>query len=162
MVLIVPYTAFDAEFAQMISRQYRDIRVFMAPEQQFKQCVLFGIKRKSDRIDLATAKMLTDMSTGTFPPVLDENFPHTPYSVPKTVDKPHFVATRLTVEEAQFELDKVQHACLWPTWQTFSGSTVLQPRRPTTGSQRLAFIPCSGRRSGQWASAISGRACSPR
>ena len=36
--------------------------MYMAPEQQFKQCVLFGIKRKADRLDPAVSSMLTDMA----------------------------------------------------------------------------------------------------
>lgn len=45
LVLIVPYTVLDSEFASLISRNFRDVSVFAAPEQQFRQAVIFGSKR---------------------------------------------------------------------------------------------------------------------
>jgi|SaaInlV_110m_DNA_1040235.scaffolds.fasta_scaffold05142_2 hypothetical protein len=46
MVLIIPYYTLDKEFSTWISRHYHDVKVFMAPEQQFKQCVIFGVRHK--------------------------------------------------------------------------------------------------------------------
>lgn len=45
LVLIVPYSVLDQEFASLISRNFRDVTVFAAPEQQFRQAVIFGVKR---------------------------------------------------------------------------------------------------------------------
>ncbi len=46
MVLIIPYYTLDKEFSSWISRHFHDVKVFMAPEQQFKQCVIFGVRHK--------------------------------------------------------------------------------------------------------------------
>jgi hypothetical protein len=46
MVLIIPYYTLDKEFSTWISRHFHDVKVFMAPEQQFQQCVIFGIRHK--------------------------------------------------------------------------------------------------------------------
>ena len=46
LVLIVPFYVLDAELATLIARHFERVEVFMSPEQQFKQCVLFGVKRR--------------------------------------------------------------------------------------------------------------------
>ncbi len=46
MILIIPYYTLDKEFSTWISRHFHDVKVFMAPEQQFKQCVIFGVRHK--------------------------------------------------------------------------------------------------------------------
>ncbi len=45
LVLIVPYTVLDDEFSGWISKYCRDVSVFAAPEQQFRQAVILGVKR---------------------------------------------------------------------------------------------------------------------
>lgn len=45
LVLIIPGYTVDAEFADWISRQFKEVRIYAAPEQRFKQAVLLGIKR---------------------------------------------------------------------------------------------------------------------
>lgn len=46
MVLIIPYYTLDSELSSWISRHFHRVNVYMAPEQQFQQCVLFGIRHK--------------------------------------------------------------------------------------------------------------------
>ena len=46
MILIIPYYSLDKEFSTWISRHFHDVKVFMAPEQQFKQCVIFAVRHK--------------------------------------------------------------------------------------------------------------------
>ena len=55
-----------------MAKSYKDVKVFMAPEQKFKQCVLFGIKRRHDRLDADLARQLEEMGSGTLPPELPE------------------------------------------------------------------------------------------
>ena len=55
MVLIVPYYTLDKEFSTWISRHFRDVRVYMAPEQQFQQAVVFGVRHKVTERWAATA-----------------------------------------------------------------------------------------------------------
>jgi tRNA1(Val) A37 N6-methylase TrmN6 len=45
LVLIVPYTVLDEEFSGWISKHCRDVSVFAAPEQKFRQAVVLGVKR---------------------------------------------------------------------------------------------------------------------
>lgn len=150
LVLILPHYAFDAELANMIARQYRDVQVFMAPEQQFKQCVLFGIKRKSDRLDPAVVKKLIEMAGGQLPPELPSDGLNQPYNVPKTVDTPLFVANRLNVREMGFELSKSLSSTLWPQWASHMGNQVLSKRRPLRPMSQwhLALALAAGQVSG--------------
>jgi hypothetical protein len=46
MILIIPYYTLDKEFSTWISRHFHDVRAHMAPEQQFKQCVIFGVRHR--------------------------------------------------------------------------------------------------------------------
>ena len=46
MVLIIPYYTLDKEFSTWVSRHFHDVKIFMAPEQQFQQCVIFGVRHK--------------------------------------------------------------------------------------------------------------------
>lgn len=73
LILIVPHYVLDVEFATMIAKSYKDIRVFMAQEQQFKQCVIFGVRRKNDRLDPKMVEQLVAVGRGELPPVLPDN-----------------------------------------------------------------------------------------
>ena len=48
LVLIVPHYVLDEDFSAAIARNFERVRVFMAPEQKFKQCVIFGVKRHAN------------------------------------------------------------------------------------------------------------------
>ncbi len=46
MVLVIPFYTLDKELSSWISTHFHDVQVFMAPEQAFKQCVVFGVKHR--------------------------------------------------------------------------------------------------------------------
>jgi hypothetical protein len=150
LVLIVPYYVFDAEFSNLISKQYRQVKVFMAPEQQFKQCVLFGIKRKSDRPDPEVASQLLEMASGKLPPTLPENWVDELYQVPSTVTGPAFTASRMSLEEVEFELNRISQGTLWSELAQFTGAAILQPRAPLRSMSKwhLALALAAGQVSG--------------
>jgi hypothetical protein len=95
LILIVPHYVIDGEFAAWIAKSYADVRVFMAPEQRFKQLVLLGRKRRSDRLDVSLAKRLEAIGAGELPPELPEAWADELYAVPEVRDVPHFVAARI-------------------------------------------------------------------
>jgi hypothetical protein len=45
-VYIVPHYALDEEIRSYLVRNFQNLRVFMAPERQFKQCVIVGTRCK--------------------------------------------------------------------------------------------------------------------
>ena len=151
LILIVPHYVFDAEFAALIAKSYRDVRVFMAPEQQFKQCVIFGIKRKSDRLDPALAEQLQAMGSGTLPPEVPEHWSWPCYQVPVCVqDTLQFVAHRIEPEGLAHELERMQRSTLWPQFEQHFGGRLQPHRRPLRALRdwHLALALAAGQISG--------------
>ena len=152
MVLIVPYYVLDAEFSQMIARHFDRVQVFMAPEQKFKQAVIFGVKRRADRIDLDVAKRLEAVSDKNLPPELPENWILDQYQVPAVTDDANFVFTSVRIDAPQLadELTKHQHALLWPQFGTYFHTIVEKHRRPLRDMSKwhLALALAAGQISG--------------
>jgi len=55
MVLILPHYTLDKELSNWIARHFERVQIFLAPEQQFKQVVVFGIRRRVADISNTTA-----------------------------------------------------------------------------------------------------------
>lgn len=130
LVLIIPHYVLDSEYAAMISRSYKDVRIFMAPEQKFKQCVILGTKRKSDRLDPALASRLEAVGQGQLPPTLPEHWSEPVYQIPQVREAVHFVASRIDARELANELSRIQRATLWPQFTTHFAGTVQAHRAP--------------------------------
>ena len=150
MVLIVPHYVLDNEFATMIAKSYRDVRVFMAPEQQFKQCVIFGIKRKSDRLDSKIVEQLEAVGLGQLPPELPEYWSEPKYEIPECKETPAFVVARVTAEELDQELKTWQRDTLWPQFNSYFGSIHKKHRPPLRdlSNWHLALALAAGQVSG--------------
>jgi hypothetical protein len=131
LVLIVPHYVFDSELSHLVAKSYKDVRVFMAPEQQFKQCVLFGVKRRYDRLDADLAAQLEAMGTGTLPPELPEHWSFDQYQVPPSgAEQIQFVASRINGDGLQHELARIARGTLWPQFEQQFGGRVQAHRRP--------------------------------
>jgi hypothetical protein len=151
LVLIVPYYVVDEEFASMIARGYRDVQVFMAPEQRFKQCVIFGIKRKSERIDAQTQAILMQLAGETRVPELPEYWNGSRYLVPPAKETPHFVATRISADELSLEIDRLgAKSTLWADFQVKFSAQTLKHRPPLRNLSRwhLALALAAGQVAG--------------
>ena len=57
LVLIIPRYSLDERLAAGLSRHYRDLRVFLAPEQQFKQIVILGIRIRTSESESSVASI---------------------------------------------------------------------------------------------------------
>ena len=150
LVLIVPHYVLDNEFATLIAKSYRNVQVFLAPEQQFKQCVILGTKRKSDRLDPDIVERLTKVGLGELPPTLPEHWAGDPYLVPESKEAPHFVASRITARELASELSKLQAHTLWPQFSQFFTGTIQVARPPLRrlSDWHLALALAAGQISG--------------
>lgn len=150
LILIVPHYVIDGEFAAWIAKSYADVRVFMAPEQRFKQLVLLGRKRRSDRLDVSLAKRLEAIGAGELPPELPEAWTDELYAVPEVKDAPHFVAARIQPEELADELGKMPRSTLWPQFDANFGTIVTENRRPlrALSDWHLALALAAGQISG--------------
>jgi hypothetical protein len=150
LVLIIPAYVLDAEFAMMIAKSYRDVRIYMAPEQQFKQCVILGIKRRSDRLDAKLAEQLEAVGCGQLPEVLPAVWPHEKYVVPECKETPTFVVARINAQELQRELVLWKQDTLWPQFSQHFSATLRKHRPPlrALSNWHLALALAAGQVSG--------------
>lgn len=161
LVLIVPFYVIDAELATLIARHFDRVQVFMSPEQEFKQCVLFGVKRRPRNPDPALVKRLVAFAAGEGQVELPLHWPDEPYLVPgiKAGEEFHFTALRLDGRQLQDELDKGLHrSTMWPRFQIQMrrhASAAKPPLRAMT-DWHLALALAAGQISGIVTSA-SGR-----
>ncbi|WP_395065449.1 DUF6094 domain-containing protein [Paraburkholderia silvatlantica] len=130
LVLIVPYYVMDREFATMIARNFTHVEVFLAPEQSFKQIVLFGVKRRADGVDGALAARLARITEGELPLELPGHWTADPYCIPSTTGEHAFMSTRIDAPQLEHELERLQGATLWPQFATMFASKAVAPRRP--------------------------------
>ncbi len=152
MVLIVPHYVLDAEFSALIARNFERVAIFMAPEKQFKQCVIFGVKRRSGMPDAAVAKMLEAAGHGELPPDLPEEWIDEPYAVPAKTDDEgfSFTAVRLDAEQLDAELKRFKASTLWPQFPVMFNLGRTVHRRPlrNLSSWHLALALAAGQISG--------------
>lgn len=150
LVLIIPHYVLDTEFATMIAKSYRDVRIYMAPEQQFKQCVIFGIKRRSDRLDSKIVEQLEAVGLGQLPEELPEYWPEARYEIPESKEMPTFVVSRINAQELDQELNTWHRDTLWPQFNQFFGSIHRKHRPPlrALSNWHLALALAAGQVSG--------------
>jgi len=132
LVLIVPHYVLDADFAAAIARNFERVRVFMAPEQKFKQCVLFGVKRRADTPNPVVSGQLEAAGKGELPPELPEAWAEEPYLVPAMTDEAGFslTAIRIDAEQLADELRRFGESTLWPQFPATFGQWTQAHRRP--------------------------------
>ncbi|MDK2126760.1 DUF6094 domain-containing protein [Parachitinimonas caeni] len=135
LVLIVPhYVLLEDEMASLLARHFDQLRCFRAPEQRFKQVVIFARKRKGDRVTAATLAILEAFGRGERTDELPEACDGEPYRIPETVTlaatQQALKAIRLEPEQLAAEVQRLHKSTLWPQWQVHLGNKVLPPRAP--------------------------------
>jgi hypothetical protein len=152
MVLIVPHYVLDADFSAMIARNFDRVQAFMAPVQKFKQCVIFGVKKRATVPDPAVSKKLESIGIGELPPELPEYWRGDPYLVPAMMDESgfSFTAIRLDAEQLAAEVKRLQGSTLWPQFPAMFAQGRQQHRRPLRNLSKwhLALALAAGQISG--------------
>lgn len=151
MVLIVPYSVLDSEFAGMIARNFDRVQVFLAPDQTFKQCVVFGVKRRAEGINNSAQKLIESCSAGQLPPELPELWTGDTYLVPQVSEKDiRFVSVRIDAPQLESELKRLSQHTLWPQFGQQFGCFKEVPRRPLRAltDWHLALALAAGQISG--------------
>ncbi len=114
MVLIIPYYALDKEYSTWIARHFSQVKAFMAPEQQFKQLVVFGIKRRVTDTDVAVRDRLIAIGSGKIEAeVLPEQWMDEPYVVPATNTRNEFKFHSVSIDQRQLQDVLENHPSLW-------------------------------------------------
>ena len=111
LVLIIPTTALDKEYAGWIARHCGSVSMYRAATDQFKQLVIFGVRRRTAEAVDATAirHRLLDHEAATEIPMLTE--PR--YTVPSTPIGQPFVYTRMDPAQLATELSETAQRGLW-------------------------------------------------
>lgn len=140
VVLIIPYTCMDKHFSKMITSHLCDIRVFLAPEQQFKQIVIFGVKRRTDEISRINSQsnqgfkeiqaILDGCSNGELPPILPEQPDFEPYLVPAApTNELVFRYGGMDIEQLEEEISRLGSP-MWDQFEIHFGRPSLPKRSP--------------------------------
>lgn len=133
LVLIVPTYVIDQDFASMIARHFDRVQFFLAPENRFKQCVIFGIKKRADHPSKAVAEMLECAGKGEMLcDELPEHWIEEPYLVPPSNDESEFRfhAVRIDATQLQAELSQYQRQTLWPQFDALFSQGVREHPAP--------------------------------
>lgn len=150
LVLIVPHYVMDKQFATMISRNFEGVQAYLAPEQEFRQLVVLGIKRRSESPDPETVKRLVDIGQGQLPMELPQEWTTAPYLIPHVPGEPAFISTKIDAEQLQLELQRVEASTLWPQFDRVFSTGQLAHRRPlcNLSDWHLALALAAGQISG--------------
>ncbi len=150
MILIVPYYVLDKEFSSMIARNFMQVKVFMSPEKQFKQCVVFGVKRRAESMDAEIQRMLELCGAGDAA-TLPEYWQEEPYLVPEVRESDiRFTAIRIDSRQLEAELTRLNRSTLWPQFKTMFSVMDDKPRQPlrALSNWHLALALAAGQISG--------------
>ncbi|CAD5366604.1 SAM-dependent methyltransferase [Rubrivivax sp. A210] len=153
LVLIVPFYVLDAELATLIARHFERVEVFMSTEQEFKQCILFGVKRRPSHPDAKLVQRLQAFAAGEDQVALPHHWGGEPYRVPgiKAGEDFHFTVVRLDGRQLQDELDKgLDKSTLWPRFHLQMRRHANEARRPLRAMTdwHLALALAAGQISG--------------
>lgn len=135
LVLIVPSTSLDKQLSGWIATHFRNVQVFRAATDQFKQVVLFGIKQKSTgHVDTTLRQRLLGVGVGdVVPDELPEEWTDTPYVVPAMQEQRRqfkFVSANLDGAQLQQELANHQHTLQQQFTGLFRQAAAQSNRRP--------------------------------
>jgi Uncharacterised methyltransferase family (DUF6094) len=132
LVLIVPIYVIDEEFATLIARNFERVEIYRAPEARFKQCVIFGTKRRSDHPNPAVIKRLVAANLEGLIEELPETWSKEPYCIPQATPRETFSLASLRIDARQLsqEANRLRKSTLWPRFHLTFGLKVEAVRRP--------------------------------
>jgi tRNA1(Val) A37 N6-methylase TrmN6 len=160
LVLVVPHYTLTEDMAMLIAKHFENVSCWMAPEQRFKQAVIFGVKRRSPGSNAELVKSLTAVATGDLPPELPENWTAEPYLVPQAADEFRFNAVRLNGAELSIDLEQFDRSSstLWSQFTRHfdAGDFVHRPPLRQLSSWHLALALAAGQIGG-FVTSRSGR-----
>lgn len=157
LVYIIPRYSLNTRIAKLLVHYYDGLQVFLAPEQRFKQIVVFGYRKRADSTgqgDLLKHLVAQGQGEIPIPQLPDETWP-SPYRVPAATEQhPTFFKVQLDPLQLADEIDRFGHG-LWGQFDHQFGQRVLPERRPLRplSSWHLALALAAGQISGEIRSA---------
>ena len=151
LVLIVPFYIVDAKFASMIAGYCSDTSIWLAPEQEFRQCVIFGVKRRQ-KVQPTKREVshlvVADLELQTLP----EHWNLPKFTIPginrAVVDKFTFKINQIDAPQLTAELQS--KPTLWPSFKArfaTHGANSVRPLMPMS-QWHLALALVSGQVNG--------------
>ena len=156
LVLIVPHYVVDADLASLLARNFDRLSFYMAPETRFKQCVIFGVRRRVRHPPTAVVEELTQAGQagpGLSPDrELPELWTQERYRIPAVVSDAdfRFSAVRIDAQQLAAEVQRFRANTLWPQFQTVFGQVAKDHRPPLRELSRwhLALALAAGQITG--------------
>ena len=153
LVLIIPGYSLDEELSGWLATHFDRVQAFRAPEERFKQIVIFGVRRKVATANpaevMATKRRLIEGREQGFP-VLPAAWEQAPYTVPPTnrQQEVKFVYSRM--DQRQLEEVLTQEPGLWIRFDMAFGRVGRTHRRPLRdlSEWHLALALAAGQVSG--------------
>lgn len=156
LVLIIPRYTLDAELSTLIARHFDRVHVYAAPEQQFKQIVVLGIRKRTgtanngvDTSDAITRKRLDASNSDAVLSELPEAWLNEPYIVP-VAPQGDFAYSLSRMDAAQLADEIKRQPCLWDQFGLKFGRVATHARRPLRAPSdwHLALLLAAGQVSG--------------
>jgi hypothetical protein len=152
LVLIVPQYTLDHEFCGKLATYFEQLRIYRAPEQRFKQVVVFGIrKRASDHTanPETKAQLEAAVALGEALETLPQNWALEPYRVPAATSS-EVLFHCLMVDAPQLADEITRLPSLWSQFTLHFGRYAKAHRPPVRQLSRwhLALALAAGQVSG--------------
>lgn len=151
LVLIVPHYSLDAEFRRWLAAGFDKLSIHLAPEQQFKQAVIIGIRKPNDNMSPRYKEQLQQLEAfcqAGEKPELPAAGLQALYPVPASSGDLKFHSSRLDPDQLNDEIG--QFPCLWGQWHLHFGHSGQQQRRPLMplSQWHLALVLAAGQVAG--------------
>lgn len=131
MVLVIPQYSLDKELSTWIARHFDRVEAYMAPEKQFKQIVIFGVRRRvTDATNVKkVANKLIAYGDGELPDELPSVWSKKPYVIPAALNtQVKFVHTKLDLKQLEAVLQK--NAGIWKHFNMLYEQQVQTAKQP--------------------------------
>lgn len=153
LVLIVPHYVVDDDLASVLARNFDRLAFYMAPETRFKQCVIFGVRRRVRHPPTSVVEELTQAGQGLLPHrVLPEQWTQDRFRIPSAGPDPdfRFNAVRVDAQQLAAEVQRFRANTLWPQFQAVFGQVAKDHRPPLRELSRwhLALALAAGQITG--------------
>lgn len=153
MVLIIPDTCLSPAMSEIIAANFKDVRVFRAATDRFRQLVIFGVRTK--RRTSGLKPVLPKADDGTYvvsdetAPVISEEVFDDAYAVPSDDQSVKKFFT-YEIEDEQLGAEIARFPCLWGQFDQRFRRHELAPRRPLCKLSKwhLSLMLASGELSG--------------
>jgi hypothetical protein len=152
LILIVPQYALDHEFCTKLATYFEHLRVYRAPEQRFKQVVVFGVRKRaadSTANPEIREQLEAAIALGEQLEILPEVWTLEPYRVPATAS-PELTFHSAIVDAPQLADEITRLPSLWSQFTLHFGRYARAHRPPVRQLSRwhLALALAAGQVSG--------------